>query len=78
MAADIFINRTGIQTGAATDAIKTFLLFYIRKNVCPAIVEQDHIHFFRTISLAFLPWAGYKRIINSYRCQCHRCQQWPE
>ncbi|MNS38756.1 hypothetical protein D3C72_710140 [compost metagenome] len=48
MTTDIFIYRAGIQAGAAADAVHT-LPYLFTQQVSTSVVQQDHIHFFRTI-----------------------------
>src|SRR5258708_10006537 len=64
MTSDILIDRTGVQAGAATDAIKALPGLLISKDPGPAIIQQDHDHFFRAIRLPGLPGAGDDRIID--------------
>lgn len=79
MAADIFINRTGIQAGAAADAIKALSGFCVFQYVGTAVVHQYHIHFFRTVYFVFLARATEDGIVYRYLLTgTISSQQWPE
>src|SRR5215217_4437945 len=66
MTADIFINRAGIQTRTAADTIKPFADFRFYIQIGAAIVQQDHIHFFRSVCFPWLAWAAENSIVNGY------------
>ncbi len=54
---DILVDRAGIQAGAATDARQGPARPFLLQHFCPAVVEQDHVHFFRPVGFSFFPSA---------------------
>src|SRR6187549_2855932 len=75
MSTNILINGTGIQAGAASDTIQAFSLLWILKNVGTAVIQQDHVHFFRSVSFIFLSWPGYDGIVNRDLLSCSKSRE---
>src|SRR4051794_7800950 len=75
MAADSAIDRTRIQTGAATDALQTFPKRR-RQHLRSAIIEQNEMEFLGAVNLAGLTRSGDERGVNRERLAGRSaCQQ---
>ncbi len=66
VAADIFIDGAGIETGAAAYTVEAFAGLGIGEYIRPAVVEQDEDHFIGAVRLTGLARAGNDGIIGGH------------
>ena len=75
--ADVFENRTNVQTGATADAVERIALFGIRQQFRAAVVQQYDVKFFRAVGFARLAWAAVKCIVaGDGLSRARRGQHW--
>ena len=58
MSADSGIDGEMVHAGAATDAKQSVTQKFVFIHPVSAVVQQDQVHFLRSVFFTFLPWTN--------------------
>src|SRR5436853_5666686 len=78
MAADLLINRTGVQTGAAANAIERLAQVFVCKNVHAAVIEYDYMKLLGAFVDSRCLYPAYERNIGAHLLTARAPRQQPE